>query len=261
MGTNEKGKFYLALVALGSLVLLTIAGCSGGVSVKPGSATYSLYILLEKNLDSKLDYLHLEFLRNDSVFPGAFAVVDGDTIRAKASGTADTTYRHERWQYKHTVSIKAVDTAKAFQYTTSVIIPDSFGISNFIPNTHIWQPNKANPRVEWTGSAGASNYIAGIQARGAGSPARGQSAIAGSTRSFTFTPTAFYNPQNNQLVPDVYYVHVVAYTPTMVERPDANYNLPSAPPFPLTVDTKQIAGAVAAAVVSARDTIVVSPIL
>ena len=261
MGTNELGKFCTALLAFGVLVFLTLAGCSGGVLVKPGSATYSLNILLEKNLDSKADYLHLEFLRNDSVFAGAFAVVDGDTIRTKASGTADTTYLNSRWQFRHTIAIKAVDTAKAFQYTTSVVIPDSFGISNFIPNTHLWQPSSPNPRVEWTASAGATNYIAAIQARLPGSPSRGQSVIAGSTQSQTFTPTAFYNPQTNQFVPDVYYIHVVAYAPTMVERPDANYEVPTSPPFPLTVDTKQISGAVAAAVVSARDTIIVSPSL
>jgi len=260
MGTNELGKFCTALLAFGVLAFLTLAGCSGAVPVKPGSASYSLKILLEKNLDSKADYLYLEFLRNDSAFVGAFVIVDHDTIRTKASGRADTSYLYDKWSHGQTVSLKAVDTAKAFVYQTSVIIPDSFGISNVFPNTRIWQPN-ANPRVEWTASAGATNYFAAIQARGNGSPSRGQSAIAGSTQSYTFTPTAFYNPQNNELVRDVYYIHVVAYAPTMVERPDANYKMPTSPPFPLTVDTKQIAGAVAAAVVSARDTIVVSPSL
>jgi hypothetical protein len=245
------GRFSLALTIAGALIF---AGCSGGGSIKPQSATYFLRVLAEKNFDSQADYLHVEFLRNDSGFAGAFVVVAGDTIRTKSSGTADSTYTFARWQYGHSVSIKAVDTAKAYQYTTAVVIPDSFGISNLIPNTHVWQPNKSNPRIEWTASAGAANYIAAIQARGSGSPARGQSAVAGSARAYTFTPDAFYNPQTSQLVPDVYYIHVVAYAPTFVLRPGANYKVPTTT-FPLTVDTRQIAGAVAAAVVSARDTI------
>jgi hypothetical protein len=252
------GQLSLTLTIVGALIL---AGCSGGGSIKPQSATYFLRVLAEKNLDSQADYLHVEFLRNDSGFAGAFVVVAGDTIRTKSSGTADTTYTFARWQHGHSVSIKAVDTAKAYVYTTVVVIPDSFGISNIFPNTHIWQPNKSNPRVEWTASAGAANYIAAIQARGSGSPSRGQSVIAGSARAYTFTPNAFYNPQTNQLVPDVYYIHVVAYAPTFVLRPGANYKVPTSPAFPLTVDTRQIAGAVAAVVVSARDSIVVSPSL
>jgi hypothetical protein len=260
MRTNELGKFCTALLACGVLAFLTLAGCSGAVPVKPGSASYSLKILLEKNLDSKADYLYLEFLRNDSAFVGAFVIVDGDTIRTKSSGTADTTYLQARWQHHRSVSIKAVDTAKAYVYQTSVIIPDSLRISNVFPPARIWRPSTANARVEWAASAGTTNYIAAIQARLSGSPSRGQSVIAGSTLSQTFTPTAFYNPQTNQLVPDVYYIHVVAYTPTFVLRPGANYKAPAGT-FPLTIDTKQISGAVAAAVVSARDTIVVSPSL
>jgi hypothetical protein len=249
----------LGALAFGILGSLILAGCSGGVPTKTDNAAYSLSILIEKNLDSKADYLHVEFLRGDSGFAGAFVIVDHDTIRTTVSGGADTAYLQTRWSHRQAVSIKAVDTSKGFQYQTSVIIPDSFGISNLFPNTHIWQPNKANPRIEWTGSTGAANYIAAIQARLPGSPSRGQAVVTGSTLSQTFTPTAFYNPQTNQLVPDVYYIHVVAYNPTFVLRSGANYEVPTSG-FPLTIDTEQITGAVSAAVVSARDTIIVWPL-
>ncbi len=247
------------VVGLAILGLLVIAGCSGGSLNRPKSASYSFSILLEKNLDTQSDYLSLEFLRNDSAFAGGFVLVDADTIRVGATGRVDTTYAKKKWLFAHTVAIKAIDTSKAFKYQTSVVMPDSFGISNLIPNTHQWQPNKANPRIEWTGSAGAAGYIAAIMPRGHGSAAPGQAVVAGSTRSQTFTPTAFNNPQNNQIVPDVYYIHVVAYAPTFVVRPGANYGIPVTS-FPLTVDTPEITGAVSAAVVSARDTLTVSPL-
>src|SRR3972149_12281475 len=124
MGTNELGKFWTALLAFGVLAFLTLAGCSGGPITPQSSATYFLKVLAEKNLDSQADYLHVEFLRNDSAFAGAFVVVAGDTMRIRSTGAADTTYWFARWQHGHSVSVKAVDTANAFQYTTSVGIPD-----------------------------------------------------------------------------------------------------------------------------------------
>lgn len=253
----RSNRIVVGFVILG---LAVIAGCGGGVITPPGSASYSFSILLEKNLDTKTDYLSVEFLRNDSTITGGFVVVDGDTVRLHASGRLDSAFTKKKWLFGHSISIKAIDTSKSFRYQTSVVIPDSFGISNLVPGTRQWQPNKSNPRIEWTGSAGASGYIASLMPRGSGSPAAGQAVVAGSVRAQAFTPTAFNNPQTNQIVPDVYYVHVVAYGPTFVSRPDANYGVPVTA-FALTVDTREIAGAVSAAVVSARDSISVSPSL
>jgi hypothetical protein len=259
MKTVGQKKFGALAVAFVALCALILSGCTGAVPYKPVSAKYSLKVLLEKNIDAQADYLYIEFLRDSLAFSGAFVVVGGDTIHTDVYGQADTSFLRARWAHGAHVQVKAVDTAEGFSYLTTVAIPDSFGISNIFPNTRIWQPNKANPRAEWTASAGASNYIAALEARLRGSASLGQSVIAGSTRSQTFTPTAFYNPNNNQLVPDVYYIHIVAYSPTLILRPFANYTVP-ADTFPLSVSTNQITGQVAAAVVAARDSVIVSPL-
>ena len=259
MGTVGQRKLGALAVAFVALCALVLAGCTGAVPYKPVSAKYTLRVLLEKNIDAQADYLYIEFLRDSLAFSGAFVVVGGDTIRTDVYGQADTSWVPARWAYGAQVQVKAVDTAEAFSYLTTVSIPQSFGINNIFPNTRIWHPNKANPRAEWTASAGASNYVAALEARLRGSASRGQSVIAGSTRSQTFTPTAFYNPDNNQLVPDVYYIHIVAYNPTLIPRPNANYTVP-ADTFPLSVSNNQITGKVSAAVVAARDSVIVSPL-
>lgn len=248
----------LNTVQVCGLCALILSGCTGAAGPAGGTtATYSLNLVIEKNLDLNYDYAYTEFLREGLSVPGGFVIIGNDTLRVDASGKASAQFNPGTWSHGQPVAIRAADTAKGFVYQTTVTIPGTFYISNFIPNTRLWQPNKANPRVEWAPANGAANYVVSLQASLPSSPSRGQAMVAGSL-SQTFTPDAFYDPNTNALVTGVYYVHVVAYNPTFFLRPNANYRLPDFN-FPLTVDTKDIRGMVTALVVSARDSIVVSP--
>lgn len=244
---------------------LALAGIAGlGCESTPnnggdGGADYNLAVVLEKNLDLGQDIIYVRFRQDDLPIPGAFVIIDGDTINTSAaSGRGNKTYLTPRWNHGEKVHIAAVDTAESFVYRDSVVIPDEFFIDQVLPANQIWRPVDANAQVSWTTSIDAVNYAVSVRARTTSTSSRGYGDYSASQTALTQTiPPSAFRDQFDNLVEDVYDLHVIAYAPNFIARLDPPYKTPLNDDVRTPILNDDIDGAVAALVVCAKDTLLV----
>jgi hypothetical protein len=243
-----------------ALATLCILGCestpNGGGN---GGDDYNLVVVLEKNLDTDQDIIYVQFRRNDLAIPGAFVVIDGDTIKTSAtSGRGNKTYNTPRWGHGEKVFLAAVDTSESFVYRDSVVIPDELFIDQVLPANQIWRPVDGNAQVSWTTSPGAVNYMVSVRARDLYTSSTDLAEYSESQTALThiIPPKTFRDVADN-VVEDVYDIKIVAYAPNFIARPNAPYETPLSDDVQTPILRDDIDGAVAALVVSAKDTLLV----
>jgi len=247
-----------------AVFLLAMMSCGGGKLPTDGDDDqYTLELVAEKNIDENADYLYVRFLRNGITISNGYVAVDSDTIRANALSTSICTdpkvYPFDHWEFGQELTVTAVDDSTGFMYQDAIVVPDSFGIEEFDPPNHLWQGG--NVTISWSVSAGVTAYIVSTKPSSPGLNARGFAERDDvGLRTMVITPDTYYNPQTNQLVEDLYEVHVIGYAHNFVRRACADYLSPSIG-FDNPIDEVQVDGALSALVVAKRDTIRVEPSL
>lgn len=242
------------------LAVLSLVGCDSTPNDGGGSGEeYNLVVVLEKNLDSGQDIIYVRFRKDDVGINDGVVVIDGDTIQtSSASGQGNKTYNTPRWQHSEKILISAIDPNESFVYRDSVVIPDEVVIDNVIPANRIWRPIDGNANVSWTTSIGAINYLTSVRARTTSTSSRGLSEYSESQTGLSqeIPPSAFRDQFDN-LVGDVYDLKIVAYAPNFVARPNPPYKTPPGDDVRTPIINDNVDGAIAALVVSDRDTLLV----
>ncbi len=220
---------------------------------------YNLVVVLEKNLDAGQDVIYVRFRRNDAGIAGGVVVIDGDTIAtSSASGQGNKTYNTPRWQHGEKIQIAAIDASASFMHRDSVVIPDEFGIENVIPTNRIWRPIDGNANVSWTTSFNAANYMTSVRARTTSTSSRGLAEYGESQSGLSHQiPPSTFRDQFDNLILDVYDIKIVAYSPNFIARPNPPYKTPPNDDVRTPIVRDNIDGAIAALVVSDRDSLLV----
>lgn len=247
------------LLAAGAVIVTAILalGCSSSTNGGNGDESeYSLWIIMEKNMNLGQDILVVEFTQDNGRVPGGQVIVHGDALTAFASdGTIGKTYPIGQWATGVWIHIVAFDSTGSAVHRDSVRIPQEFTIFNLKPAIGIWFPRDNTASIEWATAIDAINYVVSVKGQGSATGAEGYHEYHETQTPLaeTFVADVFRN--DFDILPGDYDIQVIAYNPNFLARGGALYLVPEFDDVPAPIASDNVSGAISALVVTDKVTL------
>lgn len=244
------------------LVLAFLAGCNspgGGGGTGPGGGTrfkITGIFVRDANLTANRDKASFTLLRNDTTFKQAAITLDTFKVDTSASSNYFRQSPPDFLRPGQSHQISAVHAPSQLSFNTSLIMPDTFSISNVLPANRLATGGNG-VQVEWAASANSGGYFVAIVHSDSSLSSQVDTSFFPDFATSTPVSPAAFRDANNQLVTGVYRIYVVAFR--------GGFFPYSGIPFPLPpnfspVDTTyslSVSGRVTSAFVARFDTILV----
>ncbi|MCI0405462.1 MAG: hypothetical protein L0Z48_11850 [candidate division Zixibacteria bacterium] len=249
------GRRALGIAGLAIFALLAV-GCNsrGGGGTDPGdNSPFEIrgIFVRDANLTSTKDKADFQLTRNDTLFHLAALTVD----TFKVDTTAFMTYYRQsppdylRPGQSH--SINLVYAPNNLNFTTSLLMPDTFSITFPGLNPDHQNPGGQAVQLDWTGSANANGYLIYCS----NDSAFIDTAFFASTgvTQATIPQEAFRVGAN--VIPGKYRVFIVALRDALFSYSGIPFSIPSGYTVADTIYSSMISGRIGAAFISKQDTI------
>jgi hypothetical protein len=248
-------KLILSLTGIALFALLAV-GCNspGGGGTGPGTnrlfEIHGIFVR-DANLTSTKDKAYFELTRNDTLFHLAALTVD--TFKVDTT-TFNTYYRQSPPDYLRpgqSHSINLIYAPNNLNFTTSLLMPDTFSIAFPGLNPDHQNPGGQAVQLDWTGSANANGYLIYCS----NDSAFIDTAFFASTgvTQATIPQEAFRVGAN--VIPGKYRVFVIALRDALFSYLGTPFSIPSGYTVSDTIYSSMVSGRVGAAFICKQDTI------
>lgn len=247
-----------SIAGLAIFLSLAVWGCNsqgGGGGTGPGTPRpFKLHgiFVRDANLTGTKDKADFQLTRNDTIFKLAALTID----TFKIDTTASTNYFRQsppnflRPGQSHSIGL--VYAPSTLNFTTSLLMPDTFSIMINSPATHIYRSSTDFVQISWTGSANANGYLVACVNDSVG---KDTSFFTGTLTTNASIPRQAFRNSSDAVVIGLYKIYVVALRDALF----AYTGMPFPMPVNYTpVDTTyslSVSGRIAAGFVAKYDTI------
>lgn len=239
-----------------AVIALLAAGCNspGGGGTGPGTnrlfEIHGIFVR-DANLTSTKDKAYFELTRNDTLFHLAALTVD--TFKVDTT-TFNTYYRQSPPDYLRpgqSHSINLIYAPNNLNFTTSLLMPDTFSIAFPGLNPDHQNPGGQAVQLDWTGSANANGYLIYCS----NDSAFIDTAFFASTgvTQATIPQEAFRVGAN--VIPGKYRVFVIALRDALFSYLGTPFSIPSGYTVSDTIYSSMVSGRAGAAFICKQDTI------